>query len=75
MFYGRLKDMISTSPNMKEILNPYPNSSGLYAMVDISAIQERRSKTSEILVKHEINCIFIDWFPSKEGIDSEKYID
>ena len=46
-------------------------------MTDIDRIIDDKSQTIKIIIDHKINCIFLDWFPSKEKIENEKqkYID
>ena len=45
---------------------------GVYAMTDIDRITDVNSDTMKIIIDQKINCIFLDWFPSKEKIENEK---
>ena len=46
-------------------------------MVSISAIQKLESRTFAKLSAKNINCLFVDWFPSTDEkyLDSNEYIE
>ncbi len=71
-FIQKFKEIIKTEDKFEVLRNREKNKlQGVYAMTDIIRVTDVDSPTMKIIIENQINCIFLDWFPSKEKLEEE----